>query len=426
MPGRRILSIDILRGLGIMVIVVIHRIHYHWTGMRNPAMLKEQFSGPWGAVIVFTIALFTMAGIFYFISGLVNAHSMYSRVLSGRNTVRKAMMGGVLGGVWILLMNYVHRIFFMNGFLASGPGADPRFPVGLLTGLVRDPEEVSFQWSQVTDPGTLALIGIVVITVSISLGLMLQKQSVFGRSKIYLVLMVSGAVFLLLSPVSKFYLRPVYERLMENESFFTAACVGLVCQEFGLLPYLGYGFIGAVIGISIAAGEAVEQIFRRGRIMAGLLFLIGVIPLLVYDRENLFGRGCIGSGICMIELALFIIIQLWLYKYLDLASDEKHQVRQQHTTGMRRFGMLALTVYILEPFVAELFMKPANIIFGAGWNDQLPHVLLFGFFLLLFWYFALKAWEKYRFAGSLEWLTGVIMLKLAGKRSGKTNFKSLG
>ncbi len=425
MPARRILSIDILRGLGIMVIVVIHRIHYHWTGMRNSEVLKAQFSGPWGAVIVFTIVLFTMAGIFYFISGLVNAHSMYSRVLSGRNTARKAMIGGVLGGIWILLMNYVHRIFFMNGFLASEPGADLRFPVGLITGFIRDPVEVSFQWSQVTDPGTLALIGMVVIAVSIIVGLMLIKQTWFSRSKIYLVLMVLGAVFLLLSPLSKFYLRPVYENLMERQSYFTAACVGAVCQEFGLLPYLGYGFIGAVIGISIAAGESVEQIFRRGRIMAGLLFLIGLIPLLIYDREDLFGRGCIGSGICMIELALFLIIQLWLYKYLDLAPDEKYQVRQQRTTGMRRFGMLALTVYILEPFVAELFMKPANYIFGNGWNDQLPHVLLFGFFLLLFWYFALKVWEKYRFAGSLEWLTGIIMLKLAGKRSGKTDFKSL-
>ncbi len=426
MAGRRILSIDILRGLGIMVIVVIHRIHYHWTGMRNPGVLKEQFSGPWGPVIVFTIALFTMAGIFYFISGLVNAHSMYSRVMSGRSTARKAMLGGMFGGAWILLMNYVHRIFFMNGFLVSEPGADSRFPVGLLTGLVRDPSAAGFRWTQVTDPGTLALIGMVVMAVSLVLGTMLQKRSYFTKPKIYLVLILLGAAALLLSPLSKFYLRPVYETLMENRSYFTAACVGAVCQEFGLVPYLGYGFIGAVIGIGIASGESTIQIFRRGRIIAILLFLTGAIPLLVFNRHDHFGRGCIGTGICMIELAFFIIIQLWLYKYLDLATDEKYAVRQQRTTGMRRFGMLALTVYIFEPFVAEVFMQLANVVFGTGWNNQLPYVLLFGLFLLIFWYFALKVWEKYRFAGSLEWLTGIIMLKMAGKRSGKTNFKSLG
>ncbi|MFW5706206.1 MAG: hypothetical protein ACOCX8_04300, partial [Bacteroidota bacterium] len=248
----------------------------------------------------------------------------------------------------------------------------------------------------------------------------------FTKPKIYLVLILLGAAALLLSPLSKFYLRPVYETLMENRSYFTAACVGAVCQEFGLVPYLGYGFIGAVIGIGIASGESTIQIFRRGRIIAILLFLTGAIPLLVFNRHDHFGRGCIGTGICMIELALFIIIQLWLYKYLDLATDEKYAVRQQCTTGMRRFGMLALTVYIFEPFVAEVFMQLANVVFGTGWNNQLPYVLLFGLFLLIFWYFALKVWEKYRFAGSLEWLTGIILLKMAGKRSGKTNFKSLG
>lgn len=111
MHGRRILSIDVLRGIGIMVIVVIHRIHYTWTGMRNPEILKSQFSGPWAPVLIFTIALFTMAGIFYFISGLVNAYSMYARVSSGKSTASKAMMGGIAGGLWIFVMNYVQRIF---------------------------------------------------------------------------------------------------------------------------------------------------------------------------------------------------------------------------------------------------------------------------------------------------------------------------
>jgi len=206
MRNRRILSIDVLRGLGIMVIIVIHRIHYTWTGMRNPEILKSQFSGPWAPVLIFTIALFTMAGIFYFISGLVNAYAMYSRVHSGKSTAMKAMIGGVVSGFWIFLMNYVQRIFFMNGFLTTEPDADPRFPVGLLTGWVRNPHEVSFNWIQVTDPGTLSLIGLIVVFVSITLGILLKYPAIFTRQRTYIILLCLALSAFLVSPYSKFYL----------------------------------------------------------------------------------------------------------------------------------------------------------------------------------------------------------------------------
>lgn len=425
MQDRRILSIDVLRGLGIMVIIVIHRIHYTWTGMRNPEILKSQFSGPWAPVIVFTIALFTMAGIFYFISGLVNAYAMYARVRSGKSTAQKAMMGGIAGGLWIFMVNYVQRIFFMNGFLASEPDADPRFPVGLLTGWVRDPHEVSFSWTQVTDPGTLSLIGLIVIFVSLVMGMFLRFPEFFKQRRINATLIILAAVVFFASPFSKFYLRPVYDRFFEVENLFSAACIGHICQEFGLLPYLGYGFIGAVFGVALASSEDVRKIQKRAFLLVLTLFIVGAVSVILFDRTETFGRGCIGSGICLIELGIFILLQLWFYKLFDKTTDEKYEKRRRRSITIRRFGMLALSVYIMEPLVAELFRKLADLIFGTGWNDQLRFVLLFGLVLLMIWWQLLKLWERAGFKGSFEWLTGMILLKLAGKRSGKVGFKNL-
>lgn len=425
MQTRRILSIDVLRGLGIMVIIVIHRIHYTWTGMRNPEILKAQFSGPWGPVIIFTIALFTMAGIFYFISGLVNAYSMYARVSSGKSTATKAMMGGIAGGFWIFLMNYVQRIFFMNGFIASEPDADPRFPVGLLTGWVRNSQEVSFSWTQVADPGTLSLIGLIVIFVSLMLGLMLNFQGYFTTKKIYIFLFTLAVIAFLASPFSKFYLRPVYNQLFETGSLFNAACLGHVCQEFGLLPYLGYGFIGAIFGISIASGGDMKKLSQWSYKVAICIMIVGALSIVFFDRTDTFGRGCIGSGICLAELGIFILLQFWLMIKMDKSTPEKYEKRRKKTVNIRRFGMLALTVYILEPIVAEVFRKIIDQFLGSEWNNELQYVLLFGFLLLLFWWMVLKLWQKVGFKGSFEWITGVAMLKLAGKTSGKVSFKDL-
>jgi len=138
----RILSIDLLRGLGIMVIIVIHRLHYHWNGMRSTEVLHEHFSSAWAPLLIAVIALFTMAGIFYFISGIVNAYSMYRAVEHKKIPLKKAVMGGVAGGTWIFILNYFHRLFFSNGFTLGENGAEPKYPVGYLVGWIRNSSEV--------------------------------------------------------------------------------------------------------------------------------------------------------------------------------------------------------------------------------------------------------------------------------------------
>lgn len=423
--GGRIISIDVLRGFGIMVILVIHRIHYHWTGMRTPETLREHFSGVWAPVIIFTIALFTMAGIFYFISGIVNAYSMYTRVSNGKNTARKAMMGGLASGLWIFVMNYVQRIFFMNGFLPGEGGDDSKFPVGLATGFIRDPSVNSFSWIQVTEPGTLSLIGLNIVFVSLFLGFLLHKTEKQRNPNLYNWLIVVAFSLLIVSPLSKYYLRPVYEHYFAIGGYFKAVCLGHVCQEFGLLPYLGYGFIGAFVGLGLAKQEKGQLFNKRNNVIALSLIVAGLLMTILFDRKQVFGRGCIGSGICMIELGLFVFIFKWLLKVFDRCGGEKYEKRKVKSNAMRRFGMMALTVYILEPFIAEILKTLVDSVAGKGWNDHLPNVLIFGFGCLIFWHFALKFWEKVRYKGSLEWLTVIILQKLAGKKSGKASFESV-
>lgn len=137
---QRLLSLDVARGLGIAIIVVIHRVHYQWVGMRSTEAVREEFSGPWAPLIIFIIALFTMAGVFYFVSGVVNPYSIYGKVASGKMSVKKAVYGGLVSGLLLIFLNYLHRIFFMNGFVHGIDESEPEFPVGLLIGWIRNSE----------------------------------------------------------------------------------------------------------------------------------------------------------------------------------------------------------------------------------------------------------------------------------------------
>ena len=203
----RILSIDLLRGLGIMVIIVIHRLHYHWTGMRSTEILKEHFSSAWAPLLITVIALFTMAGIFYFISGIVNAFSFYKNIVEKKISSKKVMLGGLAGGLWIFILNYIHKLFFSNGFVVNPDGAEPEYPIGFLVGLIRNSTEVTFYPSQVTEPGTLAVIGLVVMVISLTMGILLNPKFSIPLKTIIHALLIFTFVALLLSPILKSYLR---------------------------------------------------------------------------------------------------------------------------------------------------------------------------------------------------------------------------
>ena len=189
-------------------------------------------------------------------------------------------------------------------------------------------------------------------------------------------------------------------------------------------PYLGYGFIGAMIGIGLASGDFMKKFNRRNTVVALVLIVTGIIMLVAFDRKDPFGRGCMGSGICFVELGLFIFVLRWMLGYFDFVDETKYNKRNKHSTGIRRFGKLALTVYILEPLFAEIARQPIDLIFGKSWSNDLMYVLIFGFSLLFFWHLMLKLWEKAGFVGSLEWLTVRALFLISGKQSGKAEFKS--
>ena len=425
MQNKRLLSIDILRGIAIVGLILIHRIHYNWSGMRTHESLKGYMEGPMLALIIFFILLLSMAGIFYFMTGMVNAYSMQKRVMSGKSSWSKAMFFGMAGGFWIFVMNYVQRIFFMNGFLTGENGDAPVYPAGLITGWIRNTEQVSFYWKQVTEPGTLSVIGLLVMIISIVLGLLLKYRHKLNLNKTHLVLVILAVVSLLITPLMRRHFLTVYDYYFERGEYFMAALAGHVSKDYSLFPYLGYGFIGAAIGISLAVGEDRKVRWKKGLFTAiGLFVMAGIVPI-IFDKEHFPGKGTFGASATLVELGLFILFVLWLLRTFDYVDEEVHERRKQNSKGIRRFGLVALTVFMLEPVLAEILNHMVVGIMGPSWSDNLLFVFLFSLLCLFVWHLLLKLWAKIHFAGSLEWLTGVVMLKLIKKKTGKTNFGNL-
>ena len=423
MAAKRIAALDIMRGLGIMVIVVIHRIHYDWLGMADRAQLHRYLAGPLAPLIVGTIVLFTMAGIFYLISGLVNAYSLYIRAESAQKTTSRVMQGGIVTGLWFLLWNYLQRLFFMNGFVQGPGGAEPEFPAGLLTGWLRQEGPVVFRWSQLTEPGTLSVIGIILMAVSVVLGILFRRDGLRRERRIYATLGWLGGIALALSPFAKYLLMPSYITAYKTGQYALAWLLGPLCQEFGIFPYLGYGLLGAVTGIALARQEPLPQIRRRNRKFALILLAAGVIGIVAADRHTALGERIIGACISYLELAVFLFLTGWAIKFWDEGEEARVARRQQRFTAARRFGMVAFTVYLCEPLLAALIKLGLNAAFGTAWTGNLLLVLAFGFLCLAVWWGLLALWGRWRYAGSLEWLSAAVLRKLARKEIGENTVR---
>ena len=243
-----------------------------------------------------------------------------------------------------------------------------------------------------------------------------------NKKKLFSILITLGFISLLATPLLKHWFRPAYEEAYEISKFGKAFFIGHLCKEFSLSPYLGYGFFGAVIGLALAMNEKFQLFRKRNRLLMMVLFILGLAAIIPFNREDTFGEWVIGAGITYIELSIFLLILTFLLKRIDFNKN----IPKYKFTIMREFGMVALTVYFLEPTVAELVLKGVILIIGNNeWTNQIYWVLLFGFFLLGLWTLILHFWKKVNFVGSFEWLSVKLLYIVAKKRSGKTEFNSI-
>jgi surface polysaccharide O-acyltransferase-like enzyme len=421
MIPRRIHSLDLLRGGGILVILVIHRLHYEWTGLSSREAVRAQLDGPLKPFIIATIALFTMAGVFYFVTGFVNAYSLNNRIRNG-TPARLAIRGGIVAGVWLIALNYVHRILLVNGF-PGAPGQEaPRFPAGLLTGRLRYGAPVPFRWSLITEPGTLALIGWILIIVTLLLGWLLSRHAARGAGRlgrVSSVLLTLAGVVLAAAPLLRWGLRPAYESALASGHILRATLFGLLSDEFGLFPYLAFGLVGAVFGTALAEGREPRAVRKRACLGSLVLFVVAVVAIVASDRQDDFGRRVAGVAVSAAELSLFILLWVVLSKLFDEPGRSERRRQRWFIRGITRFGAVALSVYALEPLLAEALRRPLNAALRRPWADSFFWVLAFGLLCAAVWWTLLVLWEKRRFFASLEWVSVRLLRTLGKKESGK-------
>ncbi|MFX0091792.1 MAG: hypothetical protein ACFFBD_08515, partial [Candidatus Hodarchaeota archaeon] len=204
---KRFTTFDFIRGIGIICVIIFHRIvwdyYYSTSGLDPTSEINMSLLG-----ILFLFL--SMAGIFYVISGSVNAYVTYHRASSKKTNAAQTIFSGWITGIVFIIISYLFRIFLFRA-IKEWTGLIPYF---VLYGEIR-----SLKLTVALVSGTIWIIGSVVILVSTILGLFLHFERIKDVKKIYSTFSLIGVIILVLTLPLTALVGPSVEQAIWSENW---------------------------------------------------------------------------------------------------------------------------------------------------------------------------------------------------------------
>ncbi|MCK5862911.1 MAG: hypothetical protein KAH38_10520 [Candidatus Hydrogenedentes bacterium] len=406
MSDKRLIFLDAFRGIAISGVIGLHIITA--IVFNNDLESLSTLS----ALAMIAIApigfLGTWAPMFMMISGMVNAYVLH-RILKqhhekkrGGTPFRSIIAGSIAAGMFLYLLSMLNMTFMHHSMFYNGS-----FQHTLLSSSLQQGSWQSFSPDLLFYNDALSVIAMSGVFTTLLLCLVWSGNGFkrMGRSVAWIAVIAAG--IFLLSPVIHKILDPVFFDALNSGHFVTAFILKLfVGPNFSSIPFVSYGLIGALIGIGLARRAPVTLFRRYGYGVSAALVACGVL-LFVTQQFSLADLANHPQPLKMhfVNLGLMLATCTFLSLHLEYCSDARRTKLACRTLWMRRFGLVTLTLFCAESFVAVLFSK--TYLWALGIEGPFPRslavILPFIIGTLIFWGLVIKAWEKIDFKYSVEW-----------------------
>ncbi len=419
-----------MRGISIFGMIFVHVLDdlYDFSWTETDASLSN---APLVAVVMLIMGLYlgSWAGLFLMVSSMSNMISMYKNLDRGRS-VKSIVIKQVVGGFILLIF----------GFLAEGL---LQYYAVFQTLRAGNPDWSRILWKSYTME-TIHTIAWCMMINGVIQGLLSLKN---GHKKIKRNMIIYGVlaviVFALTQPVWNWLkdLIPGYPfdpyntgRDMQRPS--VGASFGEYVLKFFLLPlgghpepifpFLSVSFIGNIIGLQLCK-KVPSRTWPKWGVVSGLFILafgaaFGILSDLPFDSFlplndfSTFSR--IGDGlnwrwvpwVCFITGGQVVFVSV-LFRLVEFRG--KADKFAEKTKFFRRFGMIPFTLYTFHRIIAMFplwimsLILQRDVMIDCHNLNGYASLALIGL-VIVFIHFLIKAWEKYDYIGSLEWMIGSI------------------
>jgi len=409
---KRIYFYDILRGVAIILVIVIHTLALEWSSTFD--LVDRTLAVTPGILITFYFG--TMGGIFHWMLGSVLAFTMYKKFVERKIALNKLVISGIVKGIILLICHYIFRpVFsFMGGvlyhFLKEGIWIKPTFDC-------------------VVNTSTFATLGWTSIIVSCFLGILFRNEGYEKRKRNNIILIAIATPIIALTPFIRSSLAPIVTDSINNGNNFLAIFLGyLSYDDFPLFPFAAYGILGAFLGLKLATLDKNKKKFSKIflDLYALIWIIIGIIGLISmggmdapsyfdYDTTALYNE----SFRQFTQIGVILIVTQHFIQWYDLVSLEKLTKRNYRTRYIIQISDISLTVFLFESIFTILLHHVANFILPANWNNFMWVVVCFTIFNVFLWMIYANFLAKRQKQGPIEKFLRYVIKLLSGTKSKK-------
>ncbi len=425
----RLISIDIMKGIGILGMLFSHAFFKGiWYTEGNAATVVGEHAP---MVIPFALPLIivgTWPGFFVLMTGILNAYLTAKRLERGR-TMKQAVAPLYISAVLFLII-HIFMVVVLHDFRPdlhhegqTTAGLFGNFLIG--NGLIIS----QGQWYVHT---MLSMLAFANIFFALTLSVFYKNngwQSIGKTVRGLLLLTIS--IFIISALVSG----PSYQliiRLVKLNSIPGNILIfilqGLSASQLDMLPLAAYGCIGIITATYLLQDPRREDYSHLNKFLkttgwislsiGALLIILQIINSDSGSVDAIFIYEPYPVHLAVFNMGLILFVLNFALKKFEYAPIYKLEKICARTKFIRAAGILTLTLYVLEFPVRAFFTLTAHRLFGES-SDYLKSITNFEFdqfmvnpgAIILFLVVIMGLWSlliillmKVKFKGSFEWL----------------------
>lgn len=389
-------GLDVLRGIGIFVLLVMHTGFYYFDGLyqldlNNPPLIVT--------VIGF---LLMFAGLFAMISGFVHTYQSLRKV---KQKVALTIISkhSFKSGLFILVIAYLYFIF-------TGPGivdmSNQTMNNSLLVELIQSQQLIWPNVERLLYIDSLVMIGTNILLLTI----VFKIQQKFFSQNGGLLYLFSALIFIIISLI-RITLYPIFLNALESKNWSVVLSLNwFVNKNNPIFPYFSFALFGGWLA-TLLVEKSFKTMIKQALLIGLSLFLIG-LTLYIFLPDTMLQRYIdpIWFAIMITQMGLFIClisVALIVFDYKDLLGSNRF------VNFFKRFGIAGLTLFFIESVISAFTYLILRLIFpNIAFN--IPQALLFGLILAICSGLFLIIWEQSGYKYGIEYLYGKVLSKTGG------------
>ena len=393
---RHYIGLDVLRGIGIFSVVVLHTAFYYFDGiydldLSNPPLIITLI----GFILMF-------AGLFAMISGFVHTLQTYRKVEEKSYTYKDTMTYALGAGAFVLVVAYLY-------FLVTGPGIidfDSRsMDQSILVELINNGRFVWPSLERILYVDSLVMIGLNIILLQV---ILIIGMKWFASHKRQTWFLYGAALVVLLISLARIPLYNIYLDARDNEQYLLVLLLNWIANKNNpILPFLSFALYGGWMMRMIADHD--KRTIRRIVIPNAIAYIVVGLVIYLTAEETMLERAIDYTwyGIMVFQIGLFELLILLFLRWYQ--TDRM----QWHSKFFYRFGVAGLTIFFLEQLVSSAF-KRVLIAMNPDLFLGIPISIVLGLVLAVLYGLFLIWWQRHDYRYGLEHAYVTWMKRLGG------------